>query len=203
MSVPATQLNVKPTAPPAETSVAVVAPSLPPAPQTGVAPPPTKKPLPKLPRNSMVRKKAFAIIALRAQGMSTEQIAAELDIKPASIYQYLWRASKAGLLPKTEGGTFLDPRDQVEVDLTQRVTRNMREFLDSDDESIRKEVTLELAKGALFKKFDPEKGSVANPQMNVLSIRIEMPEGPPPVIRAGTVGGTPSYVEGEIVGEDD
>ena len=127
-----------------------MASSLPPTPDQGPAPP-LAKPKYLIEKNSVVRKKAVAIVAMRAQGFSTEEIATELRIKPASVSHYVWQATKSGFLLNRRGESlFTDPKDRIEFELAHKAVRNMNEFLDSTNTRVRKEFTLEIAKGALF-----------------------------------------------------
>lgn len=190
-------MNITPAISPVET----VATSLPPSPSAALAPLSPKQGLVKLGKNSIVRKKAMAIVALRAHGYTTEQIAVELAIKPASVNQYLWRATKAGLLVDRKTGSLLtDPKDNIEFELSHKVIRNLNEFMDSDDDDVRKEVTLEIAKGTMWKRFDPAK-ETAMPAMNVLAVKIEMPTSGQVDARHGAMGGSPAYAEGAAEGE--
>lgn len=162
---------------------------------------PLRKPLLKLQKNSIVRKKALAIVALRAAGYSDAAIASELKIAVTTIKAYLYRATQAGMLVDKKTKSLLsDPTDRVEFELSHKVIRNLNEMMDSDDDQLRKEVTLEVAKGALFKKFDPIKEHVL-PSMNVLSVKIEMPSSGAVEVRPGALGGTPAYVEGEVASD--
>lgn len=187
-----------------------VASSLPPAPQDEAHSPPIPqlvpkvKPVWKLARNSVVRKKALLIVAMKAEGLTHAQIGEKLNISTGSVSQYLYRANQAGLLrdKKTGESLLIDPKDRIDIDIGQRVVRNLTEMLNSDDDEIRKEVTLEVAKGTLFKHYDKDKAAPM-PSMNVLQVKIEMPETGGSVIRDGSIGGVPAYVEGEVVGEDD
>ncbi len=195
------RLNV----PPPPTPSAAV--SLPPPPGEALAPSPLPAPKPryKLEKNSLIRRKAVAIVAMRAQGFSTDEIAAELQIKPQSVHAYVYRATKSGFLVNKQGQSLLtDPKDHIEFELAHKAVRNLGEFLDSDDDTTRERVTLEVAKGALWKKFDVAKDA-AMPGMQVLAVRIEMPAAGKDVPQAdlSAMGGTPSYVEGSVEGADD
>ena len=153
----------------------------------------------------MIRKKAFAIVAMRAQGFSTEEIASELGIRPRCVTQYVYKASKDGWLPRTKGSAFDDPKDSIEFELAHKVIRNLNAALDDEPVTIDttgeiKEVssrmhdaTMELAKGTLFKRFDPPKESASLPGMQVLAIKIDMPTTGDTTVREGSMGGSPIY----------
>ena len=171
-----------------------MASSLPPTPSRVPAPPTVLAT--RLKQTSLIRKKALAIVAMRAQGYSTEEIASELGIRPRSVAQYVYTASKGGWLPRTKGSAFADPKDSIDFELAHKAVRNMNEFLDSPDIETRKEMTLELAKGSLFKRFDQSKEATL-PGMQVLAIKIDMPTTGDTPVREGSMGGAPIY-EGTV-----
>lgn len=160
---------------------------------------PPKKDKNDLPRNGLVKKKALAILALRIDGWTNDEIAAELRIKPRSVSQYIYLAGRNGWLAKRDGSVIGDPKDDVELNILPRVLRNLKEFLDSDDDEVRKEVTLKTAEGTLHKRFATE--TLAPTQMGALTINIVQAatQGPAPVAREGTTHGTPMFVEGQVV----
>ena len=196
------------------TPTQAVVPSLPPAPGattlslspvqlSDARPKPAKVPASnKIEGKSLIRRKALAIVAMRAQGYTSEEIAAELKVRVATLSTYVYRAVKSGFLVNSKGESLLaDPKDQVEYELAHKVVRNLGVLLDCGDTKIQKEVTLEVAKGTLFKKFD-QQVNVPLPNMNVLSLRIEMPRGAEAItVREGSIGGKPAYLEGERLDE--
>lgn len=151
-----------------------------------------------LPKDGLVRKKALAIVALRLEGLSNEEIAARLDIKPKSVNQYIYLAGRNGWLVKRDG-TLADPHDDVEANIVPRVIRNLSELLDSDDEAVRKEVTLKTAAGTVFQKFSGEAAAAQPSQLANLSINIVMPPGGSAPVRPGTTNGTPMFIDGQVV----
>lgn len=150
-----------------------------------------------LPKNGLVKKKALAILALRMDGWSNDEIAAELQIKPKSVNQYIYLAGRNGWLARRDGSVIGDPKDDVEINILPRVLRNLREFLDSDDDEVRKEVTLKTAEGTLHKRFAGEAATA--PTMNALTINIVTPPGAATSVREGTTHGTPMFVEGQVL----
>ena len=191
------QLAVRTKLSPAAAVAGAVASSLPPTPSRVPAPPTTPavsvKPLTHLKQTSMIRKKALAIVAMRAQGYSTEEIASELGIRPRCVAQYVYTASKSGWLGRTKGSAFSDPKDTIDFELAHKAVRNMGEFLDSPDIELRKEATFDLARGALYKRFDLPKDSAPLPGMQVLAIKIDMPTTGDTAVREGSMGGLPIY----------
>jgi hypothetical protein len=136
----------------------------------------------------------LAIIALRLAGKTRDEIAAELNVKPTTINQYMYVAGKNGWLSKRA----IDPTDRLEYEIAHKVVRNLDEMLDSDNESRRDQATMKTAEGTLFKKFAEAAGQA--PPLAIIGIRIEMPtSGEPAPIREGTTGGTMRWVEAEVV----
>ena len=207
------QLAVPTTGIPAEASAGAVASSLPPTPDRVPAPSTialtkrTPKPAWQIEKNSVVRKKAVAIIAMRAQGLSNDEIATELKIRPSSVTNYVWMATRSGFLLNKAGSFFTDPKDTVEFELSHKIVRNLNAALDDEPvivasgeiKSVSRQMydaTMELAKGSLFKRFDPPKDGSTLPNMQqVLAIKIDMPTAleSPLTIREGSIGGTPIY----------
>lgn len=151
-----------------------------------------------IPKNSKIKAKVAAIVSLKVQGHSTAEIATLLDLKPASIRQYLWIAGKEGWL------TTADPIDVAENTLIHRAVSNLEELLHARNAATGlpdKEVTLETVKGLGVFKDHSKASDQPNQNANVLTINFQFPkhEGPLPTVRAENVGGAPAYVEGEIV----
>lgn len=147
----------------------------------------------KSPASSKMRRTALRIVAMRAAGISDPEIAVALGLSPKSITPYVYRAGKNGWL------NFFDPHHEMEYRLLHKVVRNLDQMLDSDqvlqkgDKSVRMEATLEAAKGTLFKRYDQT--VAAPPPSTMVAIKIEMPQGPPQVMREETFGGVPNYID--------
>lgn len=172
-------------------------PQLPIAVNSGVPGKPAKKrDRTVLPSNSLVRAKVLAIVAMKLDGKTNEEIALHLHIKESSIKQYMWLAGKNGWLRKHA----IDPTDRLEHEIAHKVVRNLDEMLDSDNEDRRDTATLKTAEGMLFKRYATE--PIAAPQLAVIGIRIEMPAGAPVAIREGTTGGAQRWTEGVVVEGD-
>lgn len=171
-----------------------VASSLPPTPDEQ----PTS-PIRKIEKNSVIHKKALAIVAMQIQGYSTDEIAKELRIKPNSVKQYIYMATRSGLLVNRKTGESLlsVPADRIEYELAHKAVRNLDEFLDSPDDEVRKEVTLKIFDGALKPKFETPKEAPVLPGMNVLAVKIDMPSAPQTTqVRTDQMGGVP-FIDGE------
>lgn len=179
-----------------------MAPSLPPvAPEPAQALPlrptsPVPSPSWKLSDDSKVRTIALQIIAMRIAGMADSDIATALDISPKTISPYVYRAGKNGWLDLD------NPKDRLQYQVMHKVVRNLEQSLDSQAilQTGMKEstaVALKVAEGTVFKQFnDTPTGPV---QQAIVAIKIEMPQGPPHVMREDTVGGTPAYLDAESV----
>lgn len=189
--------------------VVPVAPSLPPVPAEGALLASTSKKY-ALPRTSLVKKRALAILALRAAGYTTKQIADELKVLPRTISTIMWRAGKAGFLKNPKTGLSLqdDPMDVIENELGHLAVENYRALLTEDNilergqKSTKMDATLHFAKEVLFKKYEGSKEGVAH-VMNALKIEIVMPTTGMGEARAGSMGGNPSFIDGFVKGEGD
>lgn len=80
---------------------------------------------------------------------------------------------------------FEDPLAKIEYQIIPKVVRNLNKFLDEGD----KTVTIETAKGTLFKMYQESKGISDTPQ-TVLALKIEQPalESSPKIITGHVVG---------------
>lgn len=149
-----------------------------------------------LPKKGKVRKTVSAIIALKVQGYSTNEIAEQLQIKPASVRQYLWIAGRNGWL-NTQ-----DPHEKAHSELVHRAVSNLEEWMHARDARTGlpdKEITLEAAKGLGIFGGGPAQQQ-EHQATNILAIQITMPQGGNlPQMREGNAGGSPAYVEGEVI----
>lgn len=180
---------------PGNPATALVPVSLPPQAQTAALPASSpKKDRTVLPPKSLVRLRVLEIVKYRIEGRTNDEIAQLLGIKPASVRQYMFLAGRNGWLKKHA----VDPADRLEHEIAHKVVRNLDEMLDSGDVNRRDVATLKVADGMLFKKFAAE--AAAPPALAVIGIRIEMPAGAPQgPIREGTTGGSPRFVEAEVI----
>ena len=149
-----------------------------------------------LPKQGKVKKTVSAIVALKVQGYSTNEIAEQLSLKPASVRQYLWIAGRNGWL------TTQDPHEVAHSQLVHRAVSNLEEWLHARDGRTGlpdKEITLESLKG-LGVFGSGERQASDSGQTNILAINITMPQGANlPTMRDGNAGGEPAYQEGEII----
>jgi len=148
---------------------------------------PVTAPFVKPPDNSIVYKTCIAVIALRAQGVSADDIAATVGYSKETIRTYLKRAHARGWL---NINSLPDVEDKIDIVLKDKVVRNVNEFLDERD----KDVTVEAAKGfGIFKQHQVIKGDQNLSVGMSLRVQVEMPPTPhggsPIIIRPGTAGG--------------
>jgi DNA-directed RNA polymerase specialized sigma subunit, sigma24 homolog len=167
---------------------------------------------PKAPKDSKIHKAVMVVIALRAQGKGYPEVAELTGLTVNTLRTYMHRAHKAGWLNFDSLPT---QEDQIDVVLKSKTVRNIDSLLDSPDPEIRKDVTMETAKGlGLFKSHQIVKGDSGPPVMMALSVKVEMPpvavKGTAPMpqieLRAGTFGGSPSRgipIDAELVEEGD
>lgn len=149
-----------------------------------------------LPKNSVVRQKAMAIMAMRLAGYDDEVIGKEIGITGKTVKHYLYLAGRNGWLPRRTG--LISPQDDIEYNLAHKVVRNLEEMLDDKGNIKRRDLAaLEIAKGAIFKKFGQEE--TVQVQQTLVAFRIEMPAGISMAIREGTTGGTPNFVEADVI----
>jgi transposase len=181
--------SVQPSLPPAATADTTLTPS---------TIPDKDKPSWYLPPDSKIRVVAMQIIAMRIAGMDDPEIAEKLGISEKSISPYVYRASKNGWL------TIDDPAQRLEYQLMHKVVQNIEEGLDdtarhmTSGMQVKTVVALKVAEGTLFKKFDNAIGQ--SPATTIVAVKIEMPDGPRPQIRAGNdVGGVPAHIDAEIL----
>ena len=116
-------------------------------------------------------------------------IAKRLGIAPKTLTNQIYKARKAGWL------TFDDPLEEVEYGIVPKVVKNLNKFLDDED----KQVTIEVAKGTLFKQFQESKGITEKP-MTILAIKLELPElGESQIVSGKIVGKPKTFVDAQIV----
>ena len=147
----------------------------------------------KPPKDAKVYKVVTAALALRAQGLASDEIAEHLGMKAATIRQYLYRANKRGWI---NIHSFVDPHDQIDFVLASKTVRNVDELLDKRD----KDVTIEAAKGfGLFKQHQVVKNDGPANVGLALSVKVEMP---PAILGAATLPQLPATTLGGSRGAD-
>lgn len=133
------------------------------------------------------RQRVAEWIAIRAAEPHLRQkdIAERMGITAGTLSNLLANAQRKGWL------VFDNPMDKIEYQIVPKVVDNLLEFLDQKD----KTVTLETAKGTVFKQYQAAKG-VQDVQNTVLALKIEMADpGTPTKIITGQIVGQPRSVE--------
>lgn len=152
----------------------------------------------QLPADSVVRQKAMHIIAMRMAGMERAEIAKALDLAPGSVTTYLYLAGRYGWLTQSEN--WADPTDRLEYELSHQVIENLKTAL--EDESRRPigkdSITVQVAKGTLFKKFDAH--AEAPQHATMLAIKIDV-QGTP-AAKSSIESGAARYLEGDVAHGD-
>lgn len=116
--------------------------------------------------------------------ITLKEVAERLDISVSALKKHLTKARKEGWLH------FEDPLERIEFEVVPKVVDNLIHFLDMQD----KQVTLETAKGTVFKQYQESKGITEN-SMTVLALKIEQPTDGEPKVVAGTVVGRGRILE--------
>jgi hypothetical protein len=153
----------------------------------------------ELTSTSSIREKAIKIYVLHhAAGMSYEEIGKLMNLSPKTLPGYVYKAGKMGWLQEY----IHDPKEQLELVLAHKVIRNLNESLDDDVRNektgipVKTHVALQMAEGMFFKKGpDTTEGAPST----VIGVKVEIVGGTPGQIREGTTGGTPAYIDAEVV----
>ena len=98
-------------------------------------------------------------------GITTMECAKRMGIAPITLATYISRARRAGWL------VFDDPMSRLEHEIIPKVADNLNYYLDQRDRT----VTIETAKGTLFKQYQAEQG-IQDSAQTVLAIKIEYPQ---------------------------
>ena len=114
--------------------------------------------------------------------LSNAEIARRMGISAQALRASISKGVQEGWLK------FEDPIQAIEYQIIPKVVRNLNHFLDEGD----KQVTIETAKGTLFKTFAEASGATQGPQ-TVLALKIELPERPTDEMKvvAGKIVGRP------------
>jgi predicted transcriptional regulator len=163
----------------------------------------------KLPSQSRVYKIALATIALKAQGLSYEDIAEQLGTTKNVVITYLKRANSRGWL---NIDSFDDPVDKLEIVLKDKVVKNLNKVLDETNEEAAAptalshravDASLEIAKGTgLLKQHQVVKSDQVASLGVALKVQVEMAPGQTvtqiPADRQHAIGGRPA-IDAEII----
>jgi len=125
-------------------------------------------------------------IAMRSldPSLTNAAIAEKMGIKANTLNSIINRATAEGWLK------FDDPMSRIEHQIIPKVLDNLDHFLKHKD----KTVTIETAKGTVFRSYQDAKGISDAPQ-TVLMLKIEQPEEGTAKIINGTIVGSPKLLE--------
>lgn len=112
--------------------------------------------------------------------ITTKEAADKMGIAPRTLSALINRATKEGWL------VFDDPISKIDHEIVPKVLDNLNHFLDAKD----RVVTIEAAKGTVFKTYQEAKGIVDQPT-TVLALKIEPAEGSNVRVISGQIVGKP------------
>ena len=137
-------------------------------------------------RGSRVRERVATWIRMRAlePTITKAEVAKRLGVHPGTISHDIQLATKEGWL------RFEDSLDKLEYQVLPKVVDNLDEFIDKKD----KTVTLEIAKGTLFKVYQAAHGASDAP-VTMLALKIENTPPEAGKIFSGVVVGKPNLEE--------
>lgn len=145
-------------------------------------------------RKISCKERVAEYLVLRAQDseISIKEAAEKIGISQYTLGKHIRKATQEGWL------RFSDPFERLEYQIIPKVLDNLTKYLEAGD----KTVTLEAAKGTIFKTYQESKGVTSHPT-TILALRIETvnPDQSKPV--SGSIVGVPKQlvIEGEIKDE--
>lgn len=122
---------------------------------------------------------------------SKMEIAEKMGINSKRLYEILKEAKEENLI------SFSDPLDRVEYELIPKVVDNLNFFLDAKD----KTVTIEAAKGTLFRAYQESKG-LSDTNSTMLALKIELPDGHTANVLTGHIVGRPKGLPTTVINLD-
>lgn len=131
------------------------------------------------------RGRIAAWLMLRAvePNITIKDAAEKLGVSRRTLHSDIVKAVEHGWLK------FDESMDQIRYQVIPKVIRNLNHFLDEGD----RQVTIEAAKGTVFKQFAEAEGLQDNRQTTILALKLELPETP--------AGEQPLTLTGKIVGQ--
>jgi predicted transcriptional regulator len=168
---------------------------------------------PKPPKDSKVRKVAFAYRNARAAGLSTQEIADAMGLKPTTVQSYVKIAARKGWFDKD---AFADPSERLEEIISHQVVDNIEKVLTEKEQITIKEtgetidtdrlsdravkMTNDVAHGiGLLKTHQVSKTEGSTNVGVALKVDVVMPPSNAVLtIRPGSAGGTPAF-DAEII----
>lgn len=142
------------------------------------------------------KKLAMQLVALKIGGMELKEAAETLQIGYGYARNLISMAGKFGWWAPSE------PVDRLENVIAHKAVTNVEEFLSHPHPGLRMDMTKEVMKGiGLFKTFTAGKDEGVQ-ATTIIAIKIEHSGNvptPDPALIEGKVGGTPGYVDGDVV----
>lgn len=113
------------------------------------------------------RERVGAWLAMRAldPDLAMAEAARRMGIHPTTLSACIKKGVKEGWLE------FVDPLQRLEHEIIPKVVDNISYYLDQKDHKM----TIEVAKGTVFKQFADANGLNQAPPVNVLALKIESP----------------------------
>lgn len=118
-------------------------------------------------------------------------LAEKMGIDRRHLHRIIKEGQEAGIL------IFDDPLDRIEHEIVPKVVDNLNHFLDLKDRA----VTIEAAKGTIFRAYQDAKGIIES-QQTILALKIEQPDGSDVKILTGHIVGRPKELANSIIDLD-
>lgn len=134
-------------------------------------------------RSARDRIEQWAEIRLKNPELKNMEIAKMLGIAPGTLKALIVQANREGWLK------FDNPIERIDFEIIPKVMNNLSEFLDQKD----KTVTIETAKGTIFKQFQDAKGISDAPQ-TILALKLETVDVDDSKVLTGHVVGKPREI---------
>jgi len=153
----------------------------------------------KLDKASKQYEQAQKVLALKAVGMIAADIAESMGISKQTVHNLTYLAGKNGWMTE-----FANAREQIEFRIMPKALRVIEDGLNdkvrhtTSGQTVAQQIALEVAGGTVFKEFESAAGAQQVPVNNIIGIRIETVPGAVSVMREGSGGDTPAYIEGEV-----
>lgn len=128
----------------------------------------------------------FLAIRNAEPDLSHADIARRLGLAPRTLYSIITKATKEGWLK------FSDPISRIENEIIPKVVDNLSMFLDQKNER----VTIETAKGTIFRKYQEEHG-ISDVAQTVLALKIETSDPSTVKVVTGRIIGKPKQIAEE------
>lgn len=118
-------------------------------------------------------------IALRTEDptITYKEAGVKLGVQAGTLRNIVYRAVKEGWLK------FEDPFSRIEFELIPKTIDNLNKFLSEGD----KQVTIETAKGTIFREYQERKG-ISEQTQNIIALKIEMPPDEAKIVVGHVVG---------------